>query len=270
MESLFCGHLGVYSETFPTSGMTRNGVAYERPTWGPATDGSGSLSSPDGALLMTPVASEGAKPSNTMEVARRLTTGQVFLTNQIVTLCGLDPSEKTLLPTPTVSDTNGPGLHGTGGMDLRTTVSLLPTPKATDGEKGGPNQRGSSGDWPLPAIGHLLPTPTVGMMMGGSATRSGARSTELLLPGVAQSLAPTSSPADGAPAKLLPTTRAQHGMDRNSAIYLRPLDQPQNLENSLARLTGATTSQPSAAGRLDSDGQLHGQLNLLDAITESD
>lgn len=38
---------------------------------------------------------------------------------------------------------------------------LLPTPRATDGVKGGPNQRGSSGDLMLPsAVAHLLPTPT--------------------------------------------------------------------------------------------------------------
>ena len=36
----------------------------------------------------------------------------------------------TLLPTPTSSDTNGAGAHGTGGPDLRTAVSLLPTPSA--------------------------------------------------------------------------------------------------------------------------------------------
>lgn len=36
-------------------------------------------------------------------------------------------------------------------MDLRTTVALLPTPRATDGTKGGPNQRGSSGDLLLPS-----------------------------------------------------------------------------------------------------------------------
>ena len=43
---------------------------------------------------MTPVAAEGTKPSNTMGVARRQATGQVFLTNQIVTLMGLDPTEE--------------------------------------------------------------------------------------------------------------------------------------------------------------------------------
>lgn len=37
---------------------------------------------------------------------------------------------------------------------------LMPTPRATDGTKGGPNQRGSSGDLMLPsAVAQLLPTP---------------------------------------------------------------------------------------------------------------
>ena len=39
---------------------------------------------------------------------------------------------RDLLPTPTASDSNGPGIHGTGAMDLRTTVSLLPTPTTSD------------------------------------------------------------------------------------------------------------------------------------------
>lgn len=38
----------------------------------------------------------------------------------------------SLLPTPRSSDCFGAGLHGDGGMDLRTTVTLLPTPKTTD------------------------------------------------------------------------------------------------------------------------------------------
>lgn len=40
-----------------------------------------------------------------------------------------------LLPSPRTSDTNGAGLHGDGGMDLRTAVAeipLLPTPAVND------------------------------------------------------------------------------------------------------------------------------------------
>ena len=143
-EGLFCEHLDVSSETWPSSGMTRGGTAYVLPTWEERTGGSGSSSSP---LLQTPVASEGSKPSNTMGVARRLETGQVFLTNQIVTLCGLDPSETQdsasteprLLPTPISSDANGaanpnrPG-HVTqlrdAGAPPAADLTLLPTPRA--------------------------------------------------------------------------------------------------------------------------------------------
>jgi DNA (cytosine-5)-methyltransferase 1 len=153
------------------------------------------------------------------------------------------PADLTLLPSPRTSDTNGPGMHGDGGLDLRTAVTLLPTPtmtnahgntennrgdrllpgvvldllptpRATDGTKGGPNQRGSSGDLMLPsAVTHLLPTPTtepttgngharnlgeearllptpsVADMEGGRKHRSGARSGELLLNGLAHAQA---------------------------------------------------------------------------------
>lgn len=113
-----------------------------------------------------------------------------------------------LLPTPMGRDgTSGPGhaLTAQGSPDLRTVapgllptpdaghgrkttrtgpllaVELLPTPRATDGTKGGPNQRGSAGDLTLPSAaqpgrwgrfaaavarweavtGHAVPDPTV-------------------------------------------------------------------------------------------------------------
>lgn len=52
-------------------------------------------------------------------------------------------------------------------------VALLPTPRATDGTKGGPNQRGSSGDLMLPsAATHLLPTPQSADGNGGMDLRT--------------------------------------------------------------------------------------------------
>jgi DNA (cytosine-5)-methyltransferase 1 len=76
---------------------------------------------------------------------------------------------------------------------------LLPTPRATDGTKGGPNQRGSSGDLMLPsAVMSLLPTPTAAdgdrtsaVYPRGDATLLGA-------------LLPT------------PTVSGSHGTDRRS------------------------------------------------------
>ena len=48
------GRSGVYSATFPTSGMTLSGAAYGLPTWEPAMAGSVCSSSP--GVLPTPSA----------------------------------------------------------------------------------------------------------------------------------------------------------------------------------------------------------------------
>jgi len=73
---------------------------------------------------------------------------------------------------------------------------LLKTPTSQLGVNGGsqhPDKRKQGGHGPTLAdeVEHLLPTPTVGNATGGNATRSGTRSHELLLPGVAMSLLPT-------------------------------------------------------------------------------
>jgi hypothetical protein len=56
-------------------------------------------------------------------------------------------------------------------LELPADTSLLPTPRATDGTKGGPNQRGSSGDLMLPSAVMLFPTPTTqdGANTGGAS-----------------------------------------------------------------------------------------------------
>ena len=47
-------------------------------------------------------------------------------------------------------------------------------------------------------------------------------------------------------ARLLPTPRAQNGEPRNMKPWVRPLDQPQNLENAIARLLPTPTAQDGA------------------------
>ena len=91
--------------------------------------------------------------------------------------CGEDAgrASMTLLPTPRSSDANGAGAHGECGLDLRTTIALLPAPRATDGTKGGPNQRGSSGDLMLPSAVHApLPTPAVAQYPSNRSLSPGA------------------------------------------------------------------------------------------------
>lgn len=136
--SLFCGHSDVYSGTFPGSGMTRNGVAYELRTWEHRTGDTGSSSSPDDetdALLRTPRTAEDEGGPRHPDVAKD--RGQTLrLTGQILAMPG----------------------------------DLLPTPRASDGPNGGPGMRGSKGDLPLPAaVCQLLPTPQANIADNGGS-----------------------------------------------------------------------------------------------------
>lgn len=148
MTGLFCEHSDVFLETWPTSGTTRDGTAYALPTWVRPT---GAFAS--SCLLPSPTVSEANGPGLHGDGGQDLRT--------LV----------SLLPTPTVQDasnTAGPSQMDRNSLPLNTVVTLLPTPRATDGTKGGPNQRGSSGDLMLPsAVTHLLPTPACNDMGEG-------------------------------------------------------------------------------------------------------
>jgi DNA (cytosine-5)-methyltransferase 1 len=68
-------------------------------------------------------------------------------------------ADLTLLPTPSASSygTNQGGAAGRVGpvrhlLDSMARHDLLPTPRATDGTNGGPNQRGSSGDLAMASV----------------------------------------------------------------------------------------------------------------------
>ncbi len=78
-----------------------------------------------------------------------------------------------LLPTPVADNSCGLPSASTDYASLaNVAVSLLPTPRATDGTNGGPNQRGSSGDLMLPSAVHLLPTPAVNDMGAGKTVEA--------------------------------------------------------------------------------------------------
>lgn len=124
--SLLCEHSVPYSAPWPTSGSMRAGACFAPQTSEPRTVESGSSSLPG------------------------------------------PPGGSPLLKTPTSNlATNGGSQHpakrkrGGHGPNLADEVEwLLPTPKASDGTKGSPNQPHGNGDLPLPsAAARLLPTP---------------------------------------------------------------------------------------------------------------
>ena len=252
--------LAAYSATFPNSGMTSNGVAYEHPTWEPRTHGSGSSYSPtdETSLLPTPTVQDGKNTGGPSQFERNTPP----LNTRVL-----------MLPTPTVSDTNGPGTHGDGGLDLRTAVNLLPSPRASDGEKGGPNQRGSKGDRMLPsAVTHLLlPTPnaTLGRPNAGGShpDRRKATGHQVNLDDIAEHLllpTPVAQPGGGGPENHL---RKKPG--RQVVTDLAIIVENDLLETN-GKLHGETTPPPSTAGSEPSAAELPGQLSLLDAMEEQD
>lgn len=144
-----------YSATWPPSGTTRGGRAYALPTSAPPTTAPASSSS----LLPTPAAWDGARGPDYARMRRAASGGDDLVT-----------TVARMLPTPNASDGQGgpravPVRRTSRGADhgprLRDVAPTLPpTPWATDGTKGGPNMRGSSGDLMLPsAVMRLLPTP---------------------------------------------------------------------------------------------------------------
>nr|WP_234330201.1 hypothetical protein [Streptomyces acidiscabies] len=113
-----------YSAPWPTSGTTLDGSCFAPPTSEHRIEGSGPSSppGPPDTLLKTPT-SNIAKNGGSQHPAKRKSGGH--------------------------------------GPNLADEVEwLLPTPKASDGIKGSPNQRHGNGDMTLPsAAASLLPTP---------------------------------------------------------------------------------------------------------------
>ena len=131
-------------ETLPPAGTMRNGRLFQRQPLVPRTSGSESFSS--------------------------------------------DNSEGHQAPFPTPSSTEYGSSGNAGGNNTvsanRSSLSqmarkwLWPTPRSSDGEKGGPNQRGSKGDLMLPSAVHRWPTPNATDHKGVS--KKGQRRGQLL------------------------------------------------------------------------------------------
>lgn len=115
------------------------------------------------------------------------------------------PEGMTLLPTPVADNSRGLPSSGTDYASLPNAVAaLLPTPAVNDMGEGKTPEAWDAWTAKMQAAhgngnGHgkslsieaqrLLPTPSVADGMGGHLSRSGSRSNELLLPGVAKGLA---------------------------------------------------------------------------------
>ena len=88
-----CGHSDVFSETWPHSGTTRAGTAFEHPTSAPLTDGSASSS-----LLQTPSVADAMGGHLSRGGAR---SGELLLKGQVKELTSSQAPEPA---TPTEPD----------------------------------------------------------------------------------------------------------------------------------------------------------------------
>lgn len=181
------------SLTLPPSGSMRSGALFARPMSARPISAIGSSSS---LGLPTPASRDWRGGGQD---------------GQLPTVVG------SLLPTPSTSEATGAGHAAQGGMNLRHVVSLLPTPRAsanenrqtkrtpsqeagthglclaaevcsllptpraTDGSKGGPNQRGSKGDLTLPSAAHRIGAPTPPPSSGGKPSLDGPLPGQLTL-----------------------------------------------------------------------------------------
>ncbi len=129
--------------TWPKAGGMRSGVVYERRTWVPAIVESG------GSVWLTP-----QTPGGGRSVSQETVEANGMTPNGKVTV-GLE-SQTRHWPTPHGFQAG----NGPDGNEFSTEIRQWKTPRASDGEKGGPNQRGSKGDLMLPSQAAQWGTPS--------------------------------------------------------------------------------------------------------------
>jgi hypothetical protein len=185
--TLFSEHSVVFSETWPSSGMTRSGSAYPLPTSVPVTNDSGISS-----LLGTPRAADG--------MHHNLRTGVGNPRGR------LEDQISLLLPTPQTVDTqpSGPADMRRDSPNLRAIRQLLPTPNAIDAA-GGPKRIRQDGRTEAdhgPQLRDLavtlLPTPTTEPATGNGHARNLGKEIALLPTPTATPYGSNQSPSDGA------------------------------------------------------------------------
>ena len=221
IANLLCEHWELFSETWQTSGMMRNGKVYELPMLGPRTTDSESL------LLRSPTASQGEGGALGEAEARKRgnTVGVRDNAMDIARLNGLKVSRTVdnLMPTP-------------------NTMDHLParTPEQKELNKG----KGGYANVRETVVNDLMPTPVASEGTKASAAQSSNRRAEtgqVFLTNIIHDVAVENGHSVPL-GNLLPTTRAQNGEDRNNKIWARDASKPQNLENALAVTLLPTTT----------------------------
>jgi len=144
--------------------------------------------------------------------------------------------------------------HTSGSESL-----LLRTPAASEAERGHQSEdvaRARGGQVTLSGQFKNLPTPTVADTFTDKLKSSQQKPGSMHSVNLSQAV------------HMLPTTRAQHGEDRNNKIYARPSNQPQNLENALAYLLPTPNTMDDLPARDESkiDRSKGGYSNVRETV----
>lgn len=142
-------------ENWPTSGGMRSGSLFQRPTLEPATGGRGGFAG-HGGRWDTPDGMPEAPNTGSNRKAQ-------------VAGLGNQAQQVTTWATPQARDHKNPDKPESGNyqrkleqgytIDLNSQAAKWASPKASDGQHGGPNMRGSKGELPLPSQAAKWATP---------------------------------------------------------------------------------------------------------------
>ncbi len=264
-----CGHSVPYSVTWPDSGTTRSGTAWRLPRSVRHITGSGSSSSP---VLPTPEAYGDAGRGGSQHPDKRRAGGHSVRLS--------DVTEQELLPTPAAADGMGGHTHRSGPRSAELLLpgvveavdDLLPTPTAMTLAISAREDYHAN---LVEAVGHaeagsdprapLLPTPVVNDMGSNKTFEWWDEWTERFHRPLYTSLTQVAKRAEEG---LLPTPRS--GM--REQVWERPEDEPQNLENALARIKETSPDllpTPLVTDPKTVQPQGHpGYFNLANALSE--
>jgi len=150
--------LDEFSETWPRSGMTRSGIAYQLPPLALRTYGTGYGSLPTHSI---------PTPTSSDHIERQNTTGALNLdTNKAVTLnrfVQFWPTPKASAAGPDFAKMN----RSKTGLSLATSVAMWPTPTVQDAKNNGGPSQSDRNTLPLNAqVGGALNPTWVEWLMG--------------------------------------------------------------------------------------------------------